>query len=237
LLDFLNPLTKLLLRMSSIDTIRERMFSVPAFGYIDSEQIVFPEKRSMIEIIHAEMCHIFTYDYHYPDYQASEHLSEIPPWSPVLFDVVDSVEREIWQIDRDGIIHTPMIYGLTLDPEFYNLIDILRDICGLQVNSLNDPLLPEHIESLMFEIIKHQEAGEQEEPVNNIPSQEDTMISHINNIEPRELFLDQEYQDNYIDLSREGLSIVESIMENKGKMDENSYMKLCNVFKRIYENR
>lgn len=223
--------------MSSIDKIQERMFSVPAFGYLESGAISFPEERSMIEIIHTEMCHVFTYDIRYPDYQANENLSEIPPWSPVLSDVVQAVDREIWQIDRDGIIHVHAVFKLALDPADYNLIDILRDICGLQVNSLNDPLLPEHIESLMLEITKCLETGEQEEPVDNISSQEDTMISHINNIEPRELFLDQESQDNYVDLSREGLSIVESIMENKGKMDENSYMKLCNVFKRIYENR
>lgn len=71
----LNPVTNLILRMSSIDMIQERMFSVPAFGYLDSGTISFPEKRSMIEIIHAEMCHVFTYDIRYPDYQANENLS------------------------------------------------------------------------------------------------------------------------------------------------------------------
>ena len=145
----------------------------------------------------------------------------IPPWNPTLSSIEDRMED--WAKGK--------------------LLPILQYRQNLAVDTLDSPLLPEHIshiKSLCDEIEDELTEFDDEFDFDNEedaywPMEGDVMIELIQNLEPRQLFQDDNKNK---ELCKKGLELLSEIMEKAKDINgiQGNYLELCNIFKEIHNN-
>ena len=194
-----------------------------------------------IEYIHTQMCEKWTSrDNSWQDFNVP------PPWNPKLKDVY----MEWTQPEKLIEILNMSEYVLNRD---------LVELPGRNkiVESLDEPLEAWHItwvKALCDEAEGYAEPddstdGSDEDseweydedaayPMQPVNEENEEVINRIANLEPRQLFQDEQEElekyKNRQELSRKGLGIVEKIMEEQ-KLCEGDYIEMCNIFKELYK--
>ena len=147
----------------------------------------------------------------------------IPPWNPTLRDIEESLVNEWGDVFKDKVLPVMKIHR------------------NLAVNSLDDPLLPEHIVHLKQ--ICEEVEGELDEGDFEFEDDDDAYwpmdeeVLRIMHLEPRELFQGPEEtkSDEVKGKCREGQEVIDSIMaKDLCVMTEGDYMKLCEIFKILH---
>jgi hypothetical protein len=150
----------------------------------------------------------------------------IPPWKPTLSSIEDRMED--WAKGK--------------------LLPILQYRRNLAVDTLDSPLLPEHIshiKSLCDEIEADLVEFDDDEFDDEFDFDNDddaywpmAEIIHerIQNLEPRQLFQDD--VNNNKELCKKGLELLSDIMEKAKDINgiQGNYLELCNIFKEIHNN-
>ena len=160
-------------------------------------------------------------------------LNIIPPWNPTLSSIEDRI-------------------GLISDQAKGKLLPILQYRQDLAVDTLESPLLPEHIshiKSVCDEIEAELVEFDDEDPWDtdddfDFDNEEDAywpmegndMVERIQNLEPRRLFQDDVNKNK--ELCKKGLELLSEIMEKAKDINgiQGNYLELCNIFKEIHNN-
>ena len=160
-------------------------------------------------------------------------LNIIPPWNPTLSSIEDRI-------------------GLISDQAKGKLLPILQYRQDLAVDTLDSPLLPEHIshiKSVCDEIEAELVEFDDEDPWDtdddfDFDNEEDAywpmegndMVERIQNLEPRRLFQDDVNKNK--ELCKKGLELLSEIMEKAKDINgiQGNYLELCNIFKEIHNN-
>ena len=204
---------------------------------------------SRIEYIHTQMCEQWaspygrdnsenwTADSNWQDYNSP------PPWNPKLKD-----------INMDWSQPEKLIEVLNMSEYVLN-----RDLVELPernkiVESLDEPLEAWHItwvKALCVEAEGYAEPDDTDDeesewdydenasyPIQPVNEENEEVINRIANLEPRQLFQDEQEElekyKNRQELSRKGLNIIEKVMEEQ-KLCEGEYIEMCNIFKELYK--
>jgi hypothetical protein len=153
----------------------------------------------------------------------------IPPWNPTLSSVEGHMRNDLCVQHHgswDGRILQLLQYGQ-----------------HLSVDSLDSPLLPEHISHITslydeFEAELDNEFDDEfdfdDDDEAEWPIDEDPEVYLIQNLQPRRLFQD----DVTKELCKKGLELLSDIMEKAKDIDgiQGNYLELCNIFKEIHNN-
>jgi len=151
----------------------------------------------------------------------------IPPWNPTLSSIEDRMED--WAKGK--------------------LLPILQYNQDLVVDTLDSPLLPEHIphiksvcDEIEAELVEFDDEFDDDEfDFDNEedaywPMEENDMVERIQNLEPRRLFQDDVNKNK--ELCKKGLELLSEIMEKAKDINgiQGNYLELCNIFKEIHNN-
>jgi len=153
----------------------------------------------------------------------------IPPWNPTLSSIEDRMED--WAKGK--------------------LLPILQYRQNLAVDTLDSPLLPEHISHIksLCDEIKDEFDDEFEDEFVEFDDEfdfdndddayypmEEIIHERIQNLEPRRLFQDD--VNNNKELCKKGLELLSEIMEKAKDINgiQGNYLELCNIFKEIHNN-
>ena len=156
-------------------------------------------------------------------------LNIIPPWNPTLSSIEDRI-------------------GLISDQAKGKLLPILQYRQNLAVDTLESPLLPEHIshiksvcDEIEAELVEFDDEFDDDEfDFDNEedaywPMEGNDMVERIQNLEPRRLFQDD---NNNKELCKKGLELLSEMMEKAKDINgiQGNYLELCNILKEIHNN-
>jgi hypothetical protein len=196
-----------------------------------------------LQMIHAEMCLVWSMDPKDSEFWESWTSDETPPWNPTWNDFMEELPSRMF--DPCYSLVFPFRRDLPSDwlPQEWCIplkVEHMKKIKGvIDIMEADNEAFAQNPETLVN--FSNHLGIDMSIPLDealdvSVEDEDDAIFARIHNLEPRELFRDtpdsREGSDALADCSR-GLTIIEECMASGETINEGQYLELANIFKRL----